>query len=355
MRWTPPRWTAPGLLRRMAIALTLGLSAAAAQACETTTPTNVSIGPFSPAAIKATAVPVGNTSARGGFSCASTGILALLSGNYLKATLAAGSNLQLTSGGNTITYKLYADAAATAELKAGIATSYVSGTSINLLNLSGNGAVNVPVYFKLTSASFVPAGTYTGSFSVRWDWYFCQGIGLFDACILGTPDQGSNKNVTVNVTLTVEPKPPTVSISMGPTTWNSVEGTSNPKAIPGAKRRLSVTITNPDTVAVESNTLLVVLPTPSKMAVALDGDGTAAAVVQTTDGSPASGLTLSYTSPSSSSDNVDFSTDGGSSWTASPVAGNATSQNAVTHVRFRPQGSMAASSSATVSIPYSVK
>ncbi len=73
---------------------------------------------------------------------------------------------------------------------------------------------------------------------------------------------------------------------MGAATWNEVEGTSNPKALPGSRRRVSVTITNPDIVAVDANVLEVVLPTPPRMTVALDGDGTGGAVVRTSDGSP---------------------------------------------------------------------
>lgn len=356
MRWISPWRMAPGLPRRLAIALALGAPAAAAHACQITTPNTVTVGTFSPAAIKTSAVPLQNAFTKGGFSCASTGIVALLSGNYLKATIPAGTVFQLTSGSNTVTYKLYADpaGAASTELKANATTFYVNGTALNLLNLTGSGAIDAPIYFKLASTGFVPAGTYTGSFTIRWDWYFCQGIGLFDACILGTPDQGFNKVVTVNVTLYVAANPPTVSVTVGPTTWNVVEGTNKPKAIPGAKRRISLTITNPDYATVEADTIQVVLPTPANMTVALDGDGTGGAVIQTAEGSPVSNLTLPYVDPTNSGDNVDFFA-AGSGWSYGPIAGNAASQDAVTQVRFRPKGTMAGLSSYTITIPYSVK
>ncbi|WP_223262865.1 hypothetical protein [Sphingobium sp. SCG-1] len=170
----------------------------------------------------------------------------------------------------------------------------------------------------------------------------------------GRPDADS-KSVTVNVTLSVEPKPPLITVAMGPTSWNALEGTLRPKAIPGSKRRVTLTITNPDVVPTEVSTLSVVLPTPAYMAVALGGDGTGSgAVVQTSEGSPASTLTMTYSAPSSTTDNVDFSSNGGTDWSYAPVAGNAVAQSAVTHIRFRPQGSMAAQSSYSISIPYSV-
>ena len=42
-------------------------------------------------------------------------------------------------------------------------------------------------------------------------------------------------------------------------------------------------------------------------------------------------------------------------WTYPPVAGNAASESAVTHVRIRPQGTMAKQSSFSVSLPYLLK
>ncbi|RVT94855.1 spore coat protein U domain-containing protein [Sphingomonas crocodyli] len=319
----------------------------AGHACGVTTPTSVSIGPFSPSAIKAGVVPL--TPTLGGFSCTNSQVLGLLSGNYLKATVTAASTLTLTSGGNSVPYKLYADSAGTAELKPGVMTYYINGALLSLLSTN---TTNVPVHFKLSSAGYPPAGTYTGSFQIKWEWYFCS-VNALGICILGPIDSG-NVTGTVNVTLTVQANPPTVTIAMGAATWNAVEGTSNPKALPGSKRRMTVTVNNPDIVAVDANVLQITVPTPPKMTIALDGDGTGGNVVRTTDGNPASGLTLSYVASNNGSDNVEFSSDGGTNFTAAPVAGDAVSQAAITHVKFRPQGSMAAGSSYTISIPYSV-
>lgn len=116
-------------------------------------------------------------------------------------------------------------------------------------------------------------------------------------------------------------KHPTVVVEIGATTWNPTEGILNPKAIPRSKRRVSVTITNTDIVPLEAGVMEIVLPTPSRMAIALDGDGTGiGAAVQARQGSPASGLSLAYAAPGSSADDVDFSSDGGANWTYAPVA-----------------------------------
>ncbi len=337
-------------LYRCAAALTIGWGAPAF-ACDVVTPTSVNVGSYSPAALKLAAPK--NIRTLGGFSCSSANILTLLSGNFLKATVAAGTSLTLSSAttSDLVNYTLAADAAGTKPLVPGSETYYVNGVVLNLLNLGGNGAIDVPVHFSLSSAFPVAPGIYTGSFSITWDWYFCSGIGLLGLCI-GAPDSGS-KAVTVNITLTVAPKPVTLVVDPGTATWNPVE-ISNPKAIPGSKRRMMLTLANPDIVPIDSNTLSVVMPVPAQGVIALDGDGTGGAVVQTVDGSTTSTLTLSYVASTSTTDNVEFSTNG-VTWTYAPVAGNAASQSAVTHVRFKPQGAMAPASSYAISIPYSLK
>ncbi len=279
----------------------------------------------------------------------------MLSGNFLKATIPAGAVLNLTSATTVdrIDFRVFADQAGANELKSGTETWYMNGTVLNLLNLFGNGAIDVPVYFKLTSTDLVAPGTYTGSFAIKWEWYFCSGIGALGLCI-GTIDAGT-RSATVNVSVTVEPKPLIVTLDAGTATWDPVNGTARPKAIPGGRRRVRVTITNPDILPLEANTLRITVPTPPNMTVALDGDGSGmGTLVQTTDGTPASGLTLTYAAMNSTSDNVDFSADAGATWTYSPT-GDAASQGAVSTVRFRPQGIMAAESSYTISMPYALK
>ncbi|PZU09817.1 spore coat protein U domain-containing protein [Sphingomonas sp.] len=343
------------IIARIVALLTLACAASGATAaCDVATPIATSVGNYSPAAIKASA-PFVKTGA--GFSCASFSVLTVLSGNFLKATVPAGTVLKLTSAASptdSVTYQLFADSNASIELKPGISAYYMNGVILNLLNLLGDGTINVPVYFKLASTNAVAPGTYTGSFSVKWDWNFCNGIAVAFACV-GIVDSGSKSGV-VNVTLVVQSRPPIVSLTLGQPTWDSVNGTYNPKAIPGSKRRMILTVTNPDIVATQADAVQLILPTPTNMIIALDGDGTGSgAVIQGSEGSPASGLTFSYSGASNTGDDVDFSSDQGTSWTYAPVAGNATSQAAVTTVRVRPKGSMAALSSYSVTVPYSVR
>ncbi|WP_254603107.1 spore coat protein U domain-containing protein [Sphingomonas bacterium] len=337
-------------LRLLMLCLGLVLSGPAFAACGVATTVSDDLGSYSSNALKAGAPPY--LSEFGGFSCSSASLIALLAGNYLKATVASASVYKMTSAtsSDTVSYQLAAAADGSSPLVPGTATYYVNGTALNLL---GSGTTSVPIYVKLASSTAVAPGTYTGSVAIRWDWSFCSLIGALNACV-GTLDAGS-KTATMSFTLTVAPQQTTMLVATT-TTWDAISGTTDPKAIPGSRRRASITIGNPDIVAIDRGTLAVILPVANRTIVALDGDGTGSGtVVQTTDGSPASGLTVSYVSPSSTTDNVDFSSDGGTTWSYTPTAGDTASESAVTHIRIRPQGSMAAGSSFKISIPFLVK
>ena len=334
-------------------ALVLLLAPAAARACTAAATQTATAGPFSPNAIKLGVEPY--TSNVGGFSCTSGNILTLLSGNYLKATSSSANSFILTSTGtgSSFTYSLAADAAGTNVLTPGTPTYYINGSTVNLLGTLGTSTINVPIYIKPTSTTAVAAGTYTGQFSLLWQWSFCSSVNALNVCI-GTVDSGS-KTTAISLTVTVQAAAPTVTISSA-LTWDPIDQTTNPKSIPGAKQRITVTVANPDIAPVDSNVLLIVAPSPANAIPALDGDGTSGSTPFTfTEGATPSTLKLVYTSPSSTSDDVDFSTDGGTTWTYAPVAGSASSESVITQIRLRPEGTMAAGSSFSVTIPYQVK
>lgn len=335
------------------LALLIGFAATPALACDVASASSTAIGSYSPAALQAKAVPY--LRASGGFSCTSDSVVTLLGGNYLKATVAGDAVLTLasTSSSDTVVIRLAADKGGTMPLTPGVTVTYMQNTTFNVLGLLGSDMQDMPLYVKPSTTVPIAAGTYTGSVSVRWDWSFCKGVNAAGACLLGN-DTGSKSGV-VKFTLTVAARPATMTVASS-TTWDPVNTTSAPKAIPGSKLRLAITLSNPDLVAIDADTLKVALPTATRLVVALDGDGSGSGgVVQSSQGTTPSTLTLAYAGPSSAADDVEFSSDGGLSWGYAPVAGDAASQAAVTGIRFRPKGSMAPGSSFTISVPYSVK
>ena len=67
------------------------------------------------------------------------------------------------------------------------------------------------------------------------------------------------------------------------------------------------------------------------------------------------GLLFTFTSLADQSDDVDFSNNGGSSWTYVPQPDGAGIDTAVTHIRLRPRGAMAAGATFTVQMRTRIK
>jgi uncharacterized repeat protein (TIGR01451 family) len=116
--------------------------------------------------------------------------------------------------------------------------------------------------------------------------------------------------------------------------------TTNPKAIPGARVRYTIRLTNGGSAQiVDTNSLVVIdrVPTNTSLVVA-DIAGPNSGPVSFIDGSPSSGITYSFSNLSSPSDDLAFSNDGGATfaYTPSPDA-NGVDAN-VTHIRVNPKG-----------------
>ncbi len=123
-----------------------------------------------------------------------------------------------------------------------------------------------------------------------------------------------------------------------------VNGTTDPKAIPGATERYLVEVTNSGPGTVDADTMFISDPIPANMALqVIDYDGGNPGPVAFVDGSPVSGLTYTFTSLGSSTDDVEFSDDGGSTWTYTPLDSGDGTDPAVTDIRINPKGVFAAS------------
>jgi uncharacterized repeat protein (TIGR01451 family) len=106
-----------------------------------------------------------------------------------------------------------------------------------------------------------------------------------------------------------------------------IEGTTRPKAMPGATMQYLVNVSNQGKGPADSNSLAITDPVPA------DSSFVVGSVVFT-DGSTSSGLTMSAA-------NVSYSNDNGATWTYTPVAGGDGTDPNVTNIKFSPQGSMA--------------
>lgn len=126
----------------------------------------------------------------------------------------------------------------------------------------------------------------------------------------------------------------TVSVISDP-----VNGTTNPKNIPGAQVLYTITISNTGLGTVNPDVMTI------SDAISPDLElyvGAAGGPVTFTDGTISSNLSYTFTSLSNATDDIMFSNDGGSSFTYTPVPNGAGYDPAVTNVRINPKGKMAA-------------
>ena len=83
-------------------------------------------------------------------------------------------------------------------------------------------------------------------------------------------------------------------------------------------------------------------PLPAQVALRVaDIAGASSGPVLFTDGTPSSGLTFTFSGLGSTTDDVDFSSDGGTTWNYIPSPGATGFDSAVTDMRIRPKGAFA--------------
>ncbi len=122
-----------------------------------------------------------------------------------------------------------------------------------------------------------------------------------------------------------------------------LNGTTNPKNIPGAVVLYTIRVTNTGNGTNDTGTFVFADPIPANTELFVnDLSGPASGPVIFTNGVPTSTLAYSFTGLASATDSREFSTDNGVPWNNSPTpnaSGYATV--AVTNIRVRPTGSFA--------------
>jgi hypothetical protein len=152
---------------------------------------------------------------------------------------------------------------------------------------------------------------------------------------------------------TVVLQPYVTSTKVSQVYWDPVNLLTNPKLIPGALTTYTITVSSPG-YALAANTVNLADVTPAGLAlIVTDFGGVGSGPAEFT--ASGSGLAYSYAGLSSTTDRLDFSNNGGTTWTYVPVAGADGSDPAVTAIRLRPGNAMTANSSFTVRLRYRVK
>ncbi len=127
----------------------------------------------------------------------------------------------------------------------------------------------------------------------------------------------------------------------------SVEILSGNYALPSETARYTISSNSTGTTVIDPDSIALVDAIPSDVAFKVtDISGPGSGPVLFTNGTPSSNLTYTYTSLSSTSDDLEFSNDGGLNWTYIPVdIGDGTDPN-ITHIRILPKGLFAPTTTA---------
>jgi hypothetical protein len=172
--------------------------------------------------------------------------------------------------------------------------------------------------FRITAPGGVAIGTsLTGTSTISGETSEFGG----DVVVTGGP--------TLLVTKTVAP------------TSDPINGATNPKSIPGSVQLYNLRVTNQGSGPVDNNAVVIVDPVPVNTRLFVGNLGAVGSgPIAFVNGSPSSALTWTFTALNSTTDDVDFSNDSGTTWTYVPVPDANGYDAAVTTVRLRPKGTM---------------
>lgn len=159
-----------------------------------------------------------------------------------------------------------------------------------------------------------------------------QGIGIHDITVC-------NPSATLSVTKTS-------SVISDP-----ANGTTNPKAIPGALIEYLITVSNTGSVAPDAGTVIVTDDGPADAKMCLISRSGGPVIF----GAGNSGVSYNFSSLTSGTDSVAFSNDNGATFSYTPVADVDGCDTAITNFRIVPSGAMAGNTSFTIRIRYTIE
>jgi hypothetical protein len=144
-------------------------------------------------------------------------------------------------------------------------------------------------------------------------------------------------SVPNNTTLTwTRISPSLLNLKSVTTVSDPFNNVTNPKNILGAVVQYTINASNTSQGPVDTGTTVISDPIPTNTEM-FTGGLTATAPFTFTDGAPISGLACAFVSLASLTDCIDFSNNGGATWTYVPI-NTSDFDPAVTNIRFRPTG-----------------
>jgi len=226
-----------------------------------------------------------------------------------------------------------------------VTTTITLPVGLDYVAAAGSGwtvdASGLPVISASTNAS-LSAGQSLPSLVVtlRPDGGVTGGVALSTTVDSPTFDHQPGNNIAASVANIVEPAAALGAVKNRTTVEDPLNGTTNPKAIPGAFVEYDVEISNRHGYRIDRNTVYFVDAVPAGTALFVADLPTNNGPVRFTEGPVRSGLRFRFRGLADNTDDVWFSADGGASWTYAPTPDLTGCDPTVTHVRVRPRGRM---------------
>jgi len=154
--------------------------------------------------------------------------------------------------------------------------------------------------FEYSAGYTIPGGVPTGNWTVRVD------------AVEGT--EGTVSDYGIETLPVATPMPSLLVVKSSQVYSDPINGTTSPKAIPGAFVNYTILVTNFGPGSVDNNTTVITDPIPANTELFVgdfDGVGPALGPILFTNGATASGLSFAFTSLASTTDNLAFSGNNG--------------------------------------------
>jgi hypothetical protein len=210
----------------------------------------------------------------------------------------------------------------------------LTGADVLLTDTDGDGDINTGIV--APSASMTVLAAYDVPISVA-----DGDSAAISVTASSDYEPAANDFVTDTITVAI---PPQIFVAKDATTIaDPVNGSGNPKSIPGADIRYVLTVRNEGAGTADADSLSMTdaIPAGSCLRV-LDIGGAGSGPVAFLDGSPSSNLSYNFLGLNNTTDDLEFSSDGGFNFNYSPSADPSGCDSSVTHIRINPQGTFAA-------------
>lgn len=173
-----------------------------AQAACSASSSTTSFGSINSFTVASTAQTVTSGS---GFTCTGS-LLSLASTNTVTATIASTSNasgstprLYSLSTGTYLPYSICSSSSCSSTYNVGSSITWRETFLVGLLGLFNASDGSLPIYIRTSTGSNLPAGTYTDTITLNWNYSICF-VGVLGVCVYTTGTATSTVTVTLIVT-----------------------------------------------------------------------------------------------------------------------------------------------------------